>query len=223
MDRTERVVTTKQLTITPIAAWRCWAVSDRRPWEKGSGVVLRGAWGRAWTNVSVTARCLKPPIHPDATMGELLDGLENASHPTPAPDPACTCGIYALKTEAVGSIRNPRLTGRPTISGFVELSGVVLEGHLGYRAQEAAVVGPLELDVPCAGVAGDGSTECTKLVTKVFSRDGIRGFCEEHATSAFATNQVELTEWVDQVVPQLAATYHTPIIHLEKGATNGHW
>lgn len=222
MDRSARIEIAKQLTITPIVGWRTWAISRRRPWENGSGMVLRGAWGRAWPDVTSTARCLRPPTHPDATMGGFLDGLENASHPGPAPEPACTCGIYALKTEAVGAVRNPRLAGRPTISGFVELSGVVIEGEFGYRAQQAAIVGPLELAVPCAGVEAEGSASCTEPATAVFTQDDLKGVCAEHTRLPVEADPTELSEWVDQVVPQLEATYQAPIIYLEKGANHGH-
>lgn len=39
-------------------------VALRRPWEQGAGVVLRGALGRAWTDIALTVGCQRPPTRP---------------------------------------------------------------------------------------------------------------------------------------------------------------
>lgn len=221
MDFVDSQRATTQLTITPIIAWRRWVVTLRRPWEQGSGAVLRGAWGRAWTDVALTARCLRPPTRP--ILGGLLDDLETARHRTPPPEPDCTCGIYAEKVNKVASIRAPRLTGRPTVAGFVELSGLVVEGSQGYRAREAVIVGPLELEVACAGGTLDGSDSCDNPATSILTRgEAFHGACARHAKSVPDVDRTPLSAWVQRLVPCLEASYHTPILHFEKGGTDGH-
>lgn len=211
-----------ELTITPIVAWRRWVVSQRRHWEGGTGVVLRGAWGRAWTDTTLAAQCLGPPVRPDMSMGRFLDSMESGRHATPPPDPDCTCGIYAEKIDTVVPTQNPRLVRRPTVGGFVELTGRVIEGSRGYRAGEAKIIGPLELHVPCAGETTT-SGSCPNSATVILHRDRDPvGACEEHVKIGSGVEPIAVDDWVDQVIPRLEATYTTEIIHFKKGATHGH-
>lgn len=211
-----------ELTITPIVAWRRWVVSQRRLWEGGTGEVLRGAWGRAWTDTTLTAQCLRRPVRQAVMVGRFLDNLQQGRHSTSPPEPDCTCGIYAEKVDALTSTRNPRLQNRPTVGGFVELTGRVIEGSRGYRACRAEIIGPLELHVPCGGrTTTTGS--CPDPATIVIIRDGDPvGACDEHVRTVPSVHRVALTDWIDQIVPRLEATYNTEILHLRKGATHGH-
>jgi hypothetical protein len=214
-----------QLTITPIIAWRRWVVSQRRPWEEGTGAVLRGAWGRAWTGPRLTARCLRPPIGTETTtFGDYLHNVETGMHPTPPPEPECTCGIYAEKVDATTPTHIPRLEGRPTVGGFVELSGIVIEGTHGYRAREAVIVGPLELHIPCVGATTTVPKMCPKPATVMQSQRGDPvGACEEHVSTAGDGHHISQNHWACTIVAGLAATYTTEIIHPERRATHGHW
>lgn len=212
-----------ELTITPIVAWRRWVVSQRRHWEGEAGEVLRGAWGRAWIDTTLTARCLRPPVRQEMMMGRFLDNLESGRHSTSSPEPDCACGIYAVKIDALTPTRNPRLQRRPTVGGFVELSGRVIEGNRGYRAGEAKIIGPLELHVPCGGETTTTTGSCPNPATVILNRDGDRvGVCHEHVRTVSGVDNVALTDWIDQVVPRLETTYTTEILHFKKEATHGH-
>lgn len=131
---------------TPVIGRRVWSVVPAGAAEGFAGPVLRGAHGQTWTGHTLTAEC-RPPLLARVTRGALALG----EHPGPPPHPDCDCGIYALKAQLTpGDV----LTDGPHIVGSVELTGVVLEGSRGYRAQEARIVGPLELQANC-DVCGD--------------------------------------------------------------------
>ncbi len=57
------------------------------------------------------------------------------------------CGIYALKRAGWPVPRHRS----PLVAGRVALSGTVIEGSRGYRAQHAEIVGPLTVGLHCAG------------------------------------------------------------------------
>ena len=186
--------------------------------------MLRGAWGRAWTDRRLTARCLRPPVSPDTTsFGGYLDNNETRSHSTPPPEPECTCGIYAEKVDATTPTDIPRLEGRPTVGGFVELSGIVIEATRGYRAREAVIVGPLELHVPCGGATTNEPRTCPNpaMVIQSRKRDPI-GACEEHVSNADDVSHIALNHWADSIVAHLEATYITEIIHAGRRTTHGY-
>lgn len=60
------------------------------------------------------------------------------------PDPWCTCGIYG-RVDSADPHRLPLPSSRPLVSGFVALSGRVIERDGIVRASDAEIVGPLRL------------------------------------------------------------------------------
>lgn len=216
-----------EFTIEPLLGWRTWAVSTLRPWEEGPpSTVLRGAWGRPWTSSRLTARCLLAPIKPSRMIGGLIKIVQNREanrHSTSAPEPGCTCGIYAEKADLAGQGTFPRLTRLPQASGPVELSGMVIEGTRGYRAQHAQILGPLELRMPCAGTV-DFAEPCPNPSVEVLTLDDTsQARCAEHTSGDISRSRLPLRDWLDVVVPGLQATYGTPVFTFEKGGTHGHW
>ncbi len=125
----------------PIVALRTWLVAPEHLPRGRTQPVLTGIYGYRWRVPDLDARCTARhashhtfglPPHPDSY------------HPA-LPDPSCSCGIYAVRSEAdlPPSFRTP--AGVPVVSGFVALSGRVLTGPRTLRGQHAAIIGPLTL------------------------------------------------------------------------------
>ncbi|OLL72609.1 hypothetical protein Ae168Ps1_0987 [Pseudonocardia sp. Ae168_Ps1] len=91
-----------------VPGWRTWRVRDPAPVRLWSPVHIATEW---------------PPDAPLDAACE-LDGHR-------APDPGCTCGLYAARRPAdVGGLG----FGGPTVLGCVALWGTVVEGERGWRA-----------------------------------------------------------------------------------------
>lgn len=215
-----------ELTIEPFEGWRQWEVSPRQPWEGAVDVpVLRGAWARAWSSRSLKARCLLAPFRPTPILRgfqEILEQRETGQHPGPAPDPHCRCGIYALKVGVIPSTP-PRLAGSPRVAGFVELTGMVIEGDRGFRAEQATLVGPLDLVVPCGG-SSLGDDPCPDPPVRVATVDSAyRGLCPFHLEQLQPQRVTDLPEWRWAISQQIEDTYGVPLIDWEKGGAHGHW
>lgn len=116
----------------------------------------------------------------------------------------------------------PRLSRLPRAGGLVELSGIVIEGRRGYRAERAELIGPLELDVPCAGTSASGDF-CERDVEVVIDADHTpRGRCPWHSQPVDGADRLGLDDWLDSVVADLEAIYDTPVLTFEKGGGHGH-
>ena len=117
----------------PIVGWRVWNVSD----ELVSPRLLPAGSGRRdpWMPLAaVEARCGTSPI------------LTRSLHPHAAPDPACTCGIYASRS--LGDFERPRPAWPPpSVIGTVSLWGTVIEHERGWRARFAY---PARLTLVCS-------------------------------------------------------------------------
>ncbi|MGH7646321.1 MAG: hypothetical protein ACREMR_12145 [Gemmatimonadales bacterium] len=80
------------------------------------------------------------------TMPHIWDGPVLHADVPPGRGPGSTSGVHAFRSPPPGNVR--RACGGPFwISGWVALSGLVVEHELGYRA-EVAVVRRLRLGVP---------------------------------------------------------------------------
>jgi hypothetical protein len=115
----------------PIVGWRAWRVA-----ATGDCLRLRSAvYDDVWT--------------PGVELGATCPHRAHA-----APDESCTCGIYAARDPA-GAVRY--LVGRDDpdvvhrVVGLVRLTGIVVEGRRGWRAQVAY---PVRLWVPAADTNG---------------------------------------------------------------------
>lgn len=206
-----------ELAIEPIVGWRRWVVSPSRWWETSTGPVLRGAWGRAWPERHLAAGCLIPPIRPTRMLGgfiSILDQQESGRHERPPPYTGCSCGVYAMKPGKV----DPRLPAQfgylPVVTGFVELSGRVIEGASGYRGEKATVVPPVELSIPCAGGLVT-SSPCPNRPSQVFELDyEYRGLCAMHLGSL--TGQL-VDHWLSTVLARILVRYQVDVVTVEKG------
>jgi len=120
-----RPVPTPGARTSPICAHRAWKivfVGQGDSWYPALGSVTMDT---IWTTAVQTAAC--------------------GNRHGPAPEPACTCGIYALKP----NVPTPPYARQGWwADGEVELTGLVVEAQLGYRAAEARLVGPLVLHAP---------------------------------------------------------------------------
>jgi hypothetical protein len=99
-----------------------------------------------------------------------------------------------------------RIEGLPRVGGFVEMSGIVIEGSKGYRAQRARIVGPLEAWVPCG--------DCGETAETVTVEDGVfRGSCRDHRPPG---ETATVSDWFETVIPLLGRRYGLSIIESER-------
>ncbi|NNF09102.1 MAG: hypothetical protein HKN74_02345 [Acidimicrobiia bacterium] len=131
--------------------------------SRGDGPVVRRSWkldpsrgeprlagllGFPWPEPIVQAKCtLSRPAGP----GDLFGTVRMDRTHRVVPSVGCSCGIYAGDNLRFGWWQRGSLRTAVLVSGFVRLSGRVLEHRGVYRAEEATVIGPLSIAVPAAG------------------------------------------------------------------------
>jgi hypothetical protein len=120
-----------------IAAGRIWLVG---PGREGGAALIAPISRLQWEQPVMTAFC-------DARLARSLIGGRYQGHPEPAPAVECVCGVYALKRAMWPAPRHRA----PIASGMIALSGRVIEGSRGFRAEHAELAGPLRIDLVCAG------------------------------------------------------------------------
>ncbi len=123
----------------PLVVWRTWLiVPERRP---GGDVVplLTGLFGFPWRTAELDAKCTIQDWDRTGAPGRpTVD-----RHHRLIPDPDCTCGIYASRAALVEPELDLVPRGMPIATGFVELTGHILETDRTHRAQHARIAGPL--------------------------------------------------------------------------------
>jgi hypothetical protein len=110
------------ILIEPIEGWRTWNLSEDPP----EGPLLHPVGpGDAWRpRRPLVARCGATPF------------LSLFRQPHQAPNPGCTCGIYAARS--LQALDRPRPAWPPpTVVGTVSLWGRVIEHERGWRAAHA--------------------------------------------------------------------------------------
>lgn len=109
---------------------------------------LAGLFGFPWPEPIVQAKCTQSrPAGPGDLFGTVrMDQTHRA-----VPSIGCTCGIYAGDQLRLGWLARSSLRTAVLVSGFVRLSGRVLENRGVYRAEEASIVGPLSIAIPAPG------------------------------------------------------------------------
>ncbi|MFQ5968530.1 MAG: hypothetical protein ACE5MI_13125 [Acidimicrobiia bacterium] len=154
------------LTIEPFVGWRRWSVV---PYGKQYAPVLASTiLGHRWGESRHRAFCTP------------LDNEEPPTQTHRAPDPDCTCGVYAYK----GPLSEIWSGIGLWAEGHVMLWGRVLEGRLGYRAEQAQIMAPLSVRIRCEpepGVPGWSGILCQRRpTTVVFQERAFVPLCEYH-------------------------------------------
>ncbi len=130
----------------PIVAWRQWQLVPDADGPMLASLTGRGLW---WT-ADLMAECR---VHRSSVQSQRAWFPAAAGHRVPDLD--CTCGIYALKDLSLWR----RLLGPGLIAhGPVALSGRVIEGERGFRAERARIIGPLRIGVYCRSGGGNYRT-----------------------------------------------------------------
>lgn len=213
------------LTIEPIFGWRSWEVTPRRPGEPGPRAVLRGQWGVAWAGSHHRAGCLRRGARTRTFLGRHGTATRSGNDHEP-PALSCRCGVYAYRTRAVAQHdgdgpawwapgRIPASPQGPRALGRIALTGIVLEGRRGYRAQRAVIAGALEIELACTGVPDDGEAPCGAAAVAVVRRDAIsyRAVCARHVEQLFGLGRpVDVEAWLAAVVPALSARYEVEVV-----------
>lgn len=120
--------------------WRTWLV---RP-DRDGAPILTGIFGYPWPAATLDARCL----HTERTSPLPFTTATTGRYHRVVPDPACTCGVYAVRDPIQGAPRFVRVRSEPVVTGLVRLSGRVLAEPDRFRAQRATIVGPVALALP---------------------------------------------------------------------------
>jgi hypothetical protein len=126
------------------------------------------------------------------------------------PAVSCRCDIYSHKPGHADD--GEGLPVVPRVRGWVELTGTVVEGTRGYRAEQACLVGPLELEVPCAGPRNQ-SGHCVEPAV-VVARTGVvsyRGRCADE-THASRTGGTPVEVWRAAAIEALTARYRVSVV-----------
>lgn len=118
----------------------------RRSWKLVAGPdgpVLTGLFGFPWRTAVVQAKCTDTLPSGAGTPGRGIDRWHAV-----VPSPHCTCGIYATEQPNTGRLQRHLLRNSVVVTGFVRLSGRVLQAESIYRAEQAQIVGPLTITLP---------------------------------------------------------------------------
>ena len=146
--------------IEPVIGWRAWALAQTPAGEPELRPIIYS--GETWPAREV-ARATCPP---HARSGHR------------APDPDCTCGLYAVD----GLDRLPAVTGRDvTVIGSVALWGTMVEHDSGFRAELGY---PDRLRLVCATCWHAGAFSPDVVGVARTSRGTLLGLCERHARGA---------------------------------------
>lgn len=126
----------------PLVVWRTWLIAAE-PRPSGNPVpLLTGLLGFPWRGPELDAKCT---IQDHTASSPLAHRRLVDRHHVLIPDPDCTCGIYATRTSLDSPPSGLIPRGRPIATGFVELSGHILQTPEVFRAQHATIVGPLHI------------------------------------------------------------------------------
>ena len=144
MPVTDLHVTTHSRAAGPIVR-RSWRLPDGP-----GGIMLTGLFGFPWRDPLVQAKCVtrEPAGRADLFGTVRVDRMHRS-----VPSPDCRCGLYATNDPQAGWLQRRFLRHQIVVSGFVRLSGRVLQQGAEYRAEEAAVVGPLAICLPAPSAA----------------------------------------------------------------------
>jgi hypothetical protein len=147
---------------SPILGWRTWNLSDD---PTAPRLLPAGSGGRdPWEpRRAAEARCVASRI------------LTRRLHPHTAPDPSCTCGIYA--GHSLDDFDRPRPAWPPPcVVGTVSLWGTVIEHERGWRAASAY---PARLGLVCSMCAWFEPGPGIPTVVHVFAGRAF-ALCEVH-------------------------------------------
>ena len=120
----------------------------RRSWRLrpgADGILLTGLFGFPWRDRVVQAKCV---ARQQAGRADLFGTVQVDRRHRSVPSPDCRCGLYATDNPRTGWLQRRFLRHQVVVSGFVRLSGRVLQQGLEFRAEEATVVGPLSIGLP---------------------------------------------------------------------------
>ena len=143
--------------IEPVIGWRAWALARTPAGEPELRPIIYS--GETWPAREV-ARATCPP---HARSGHR------------APDPDCTCGLYAVD----GLDRLPAVVGRDvTVIGSVALWGTMVEHDSGFRAELGY---PDRIRLVCGTCWQAGAFSPDVVGVAPTSRGTLLGLCERHA------------------------------------------
>src|SRR3990172_2052212 len=183
----------------PLIGWRIWRTHKGRL----TGTIVRSRWPVD----AIEAKCEMATLLPNLKriLGPALFDTNMSLFGHPAPEPACSCGIYAAESleallKAQPDIQSAGL--RPLIVGQIEMWGRVIKHDNGvYRAERARV-----------------KTLCYAPGQRV-SRFKVAALAKFYGASVTTISGVRLISWRTWV----AVTLGPPLILLALLLQTGHW
>lgn len=185
-------------TADPIQGWRQWRVlrtGDPTCGARASHPILLAGLtnGQTWDERRLEASCAQGLREWDSSPG---------MHS--APDPLCSCGVYAWKDRSQALSYNPVATA----VGEVRLWGRVFEAERGYRAQFAELAGDLGLVVACHAQ----SERCGEVVGVLEEQDGFKSYCALHTPdSVHLGSVISLDSFLDQLESDFRRRYRVDV------------
>jgi hypothetical protein len=178
--------------------WRTWLVAPEHHRRGAAEPILTGLFGYPWRRAELDAHCTRDEPVPTAT--------HRARHHPIVPHPECTCGIYAGRDELITARIPQPAAAQPFAAGFVELSGRILLGPTGYRAQRATIVGPLTLGFGRRPHLLLGAARTTPPV-------GVR-ITPHRYRAVWRTRRgvAPLGEWLEETAAALRQRYGVPVV-----------
>lgn len=190
---------------SPLVVWRTWLIAPEHRRDGSTVPMLTGLMGFPWRTSQLDAKCtIQDPNRNAIAFAQLT---QDRHHPK-IPDPDCTCGLYARR----GTLDSPPMgllpRGIPVATGFVELSGHVLQDDQNSRASHARIVGPLHVQAGRAPLldsllqhAGVPREPRTVAVEKRAYRVGW----------SHTAGETPIAEWRREVVRQLGDRYSVEV------------
>lgn len=163
-------MTSALLTIESFTGHRLWRVAP----VAGEPMLASVTTGDSWSGPTQEARC-----HAGVQLIPRERRPDSGSHPgKAAPVIDCSCGLYASKEPTSPPQRMAWAAGQ------VRLTGRVLEGERGYRAERAEMVGDLRLIIGMGpGPAMCTTPPCREPATRVrMGSTSYLGRCSRHAS-----------------------------------------
>lgn len=188
----------------PLVGYRSWMVMPDR---QGIGLALQSIhvpyqWG-AGVNV---AACN-------------TSGSNRVEHEESSPGRKCACGFYCAKGDDSLESWDHLIQYRVHATGFVALSGRIIECTAGYKAGQAEILDPIVLETPCAGRQKNDQGfsipcghEVVGLGLPIPNDYRYKAVCTEHLPLLGTEPAVNVELWAQEAARILSAKYGVEVL-----------
>ena len=177
----------------PWIGYRSWLVTTSRD---GRGYTLRSLHLTYEWNLNNTAICERSTL----TRDYQHDGV--------APDPNCSCGLYAQLADYTLPEWERLKKGKLAAVGTVKMWGRIIKCKKGYKAQHMLIESPVILEVSCKWPACDAAPTIVTASDPNLPGTGARMFCDDHApTKSLVAPMMDVEAMLREATRQLRVRY----------------